>query len=238
MSSSCKGINRPGPAQRAGARIYDLVNGGMEKRIFSDRRYQLLQAARGRVLDVGAGTGANLPHYRMDQISRLVLLDVGRGMLDRAAHKAAELGIEVELHSASAEQLPFEEASFDTVVFTLCLCTIPDPGRALREAGRVLDAGGRLLALEHVRAEDPGLARWQARVNPFWKAVNSGCNLNRPTSRNIEAAGFVFESLDEHLETRLPIPVVRPWLVAVARKAAGDSAAYDETAGAELQASP
>jgi hypothetical protein len=75
-------------------------------------------------------------------------------------------------------------------------------------------------------------------VNPFWKVANSGCNLNRPTSRNIEAAGFAFESLDEHLETRIPIPLVRPWLVVVARKAEGDSAALDGAAGAELQESP
>lgn len=229
MSTSCKPRNRPSLAQRVSAAAYDRINGGMEERILSERRRHLLEAARGRVLDVGAGTGANLRHYRMDQVGRLVLLDVGPGMLDRAGRKAVEMGIEVKFQTANAEQLPFDDASFDTVVFTLCLCTIPDPGRALREAARVLDEGGRLLVLEHVRAAEPGLARWQDRLNPLWKVLNSGCNLNRPTSRSIEAAGFEFESLDEGLEMRIPIPLVRPWLVAVARRPA-NLAAPDERA--------
>lgn len=202
-----------------GAAVYDWINRGLEEQVHGPRRQRLLTSARGRILDVGAGTGANLRHYRTDQVERLVLLDVGSGMLERAGRKAAELGMGVELRTASAERLPFEDGSFDTVVFTLCLCTIPDPDRALSEARRVLAEDGQLLALEHVRAAEPGLARWQDRVNPFWRVVAGGCNLNRPTRRAIEGAGFELVSAEDVLEARIPIAVIRPWLVAVAKPA-------------------
>lgn len=210
----------PSTLQRVSAAIYDRINGGMEKKVFGERRHRLLEAAQGSVLDVGAGTGANLPYYRMEEISRLVLLDVGPGMLYRARRKAAEVGIEVEFQEASAEQLPFDDDSFDTVVFTLSLCTIPDPVRALHEARRVLKPGGTLLVLEHVKANDPSLAKWQDRVNPVWKVISSGCHLNRDTRRNVEVAGFVFESVEVGLEARIPFPLVRPQLLAAARKPA------------------
>jgi ubiquinone/menaquinone biosynthesis C-methylase UbiE len=170
------------------------------------------------VLDVGAGTGANLPHYRLDRISKLVLLDVGPGLLNRARRKADDMGMKVELRIASAEQLPFDDGAFDTVVFTLSLCTIPDPVGALREAKRVLAADGRLLVLEHVQALEAGLARWQARVNPVWMLIASGCHLDRDTRRSIEAVGFVIESADQAFEKALSFPLIRPRLLAVAHK--------------------
>lgn len=211
-------VGQPGLAERVSAAIYDHVNGRMETRVFGQRRRKLLEAARGRVLDVGAGTGVNLPHYRWDQVSQLVLLDVGRGRLARAGRKAADLGIEVELRLASAEQLPFEDESFDVVVFTHSLCTIPDPVQALREAYRVLKPGAALHVLEHVRAAEPGLARWQRRVSPIWKVVSSGCHLDRDTRSTIEAAGFAFDSVDEWLEAQITLPLVRPHLLAVAHR--------------------
>ncbi|HSR26229.1 MAG TPA: methyltransferase domain-containing protein [Candidatus Eisenbacteria bacterium] len=211
-------IGQPRLGERVGAALYDLLNARLDQRLFGDRRRRLLAVARGRVLDVGAGTGANLPHYRKDQVTGLVLLDVGRGMLARAGARADGLGVPVELRLASAERLPFADASFDTVVFTLSLCSIPDPIRALREAGRALKPGGKLLVLEHVRAQDPGLARWQDRLTPLQKALGSGCHPNRDTRRSIEAAGFVLESVEEWLETRVPVPWTRPWLQAVASR--------------------
>lgn len=201
------------------AAMYDRVSAGMERQVFGAHRRRLLEAARGGVLDVGAGTGANLPHYPWDHISKLVLLDPSPGMLDRARRKATELGLEVQIMEGQAEQLPFEDESFDTVVFTLSLCTIPDPARALREARRVLHPNGRLLVLEHVRARDPGLAVWQDRVTPLWKVIGGGCHLNRDTRATIEAAGFEFESVEEFMEKRLQVPIVQPELIGTARGA-------------------
>ena len=207
---------RPSLSRRFGAAMYDSMAGGMEKNVFADLRRRLVEGAHGRVLDVGAGTGANLPHYRPDQISELVLFDLDSGMLDRARQKAAALAMKVAFRVGSAEDLPFEDGAFESVVFTLSLCTIPDPARALHEAKRVLAADGRLLVLEHVRAQDAGMARWQGRLNPVWRLIASGCHLDRDTLALIEAAGFVVESADVALEKALPFPL-RPRLLAVAR---------------------
>jgi ubiquinone/menaquinone biosynthesis C-methylase UbiE len=211
-------FGRPRLGERVTAAAYDLLNSRLDQRLFGERRRRLLEAAHGRVLDVGAGTGANLGQYPMDRVSELVLLDVSRGMLARAAARAGRVGLAVELREASAEQLPFEDAGFDTVVFTLSLCTIPDPARALREAARVLRPDGKLLVLEHVRAREPGLARLQDRVTPVQKVIAAGCHPNRDTRHSIEAAGFVFDFVDEWLELRVPVPWVRPHLQAVAHR--------------------
>ena len=211
-------VGPPRLRERVTAAIFDRLNAGMERRYAGERRRKLLQAARGRVLDVGAGTGANLPHYPMDRVSELVLLDVGRGMLARARRRAEALGLPVEFREASAEHLPFEDGRFDTVVFTWSLCSIPDPMQALREARRVLKPDGKLLVLEHVRSREPGLARWQDRCTPLSSAVGGGCHLNRDTRQNIEAAGFAFEAVEEEPETRISIPLFRPHLQAAARR--------------------
>ncbi|HZU15522.1 MAG TPA: methyltransferase domain-containing protein [Candidatus Dormibacteraeota bacterium] len=215
--------SRPRPARasrlsRLVAAVYDLGSAGMERRLLGERRRRLLEVAGGEVLDVGGGTGANLPHFPWGRVRRLVLLDPSPGMLSRARRRARTLGAEVRLVRGRAEWLPFPERSFDVVVFTLSLCTVGDPMAALREAHRVLRRDGRLAVLEHVRAADPGLARWQDRLTPLWRRVVGGCHLNRDTRASIEAAGFRFESLDEFPEERIPIPVLRPHLVGVARR--------------------
>lgn len=204
---------QPGPVSRLVAAVYDLATRGMEQEVWSPQRRQLLAAARGRVLDIGAGTGANLPHYRAREVSDLVLLDRSAGMLARAGRKLRDPDLEVALVQRRAEQLPFEAQTFDTVVFTLSLCTIPQPAAALREARRVLRPGGTLLVLEHVRAEEPGLAAWQDRLTPLWSLVNQGCHPNRDTRATIEAAGFTFETVREFRETKIPLAVVQPHLV-------------------------
>jgi ubiquinone/menaquinone biosynthesis C-methylase UbiE len=202
---------------RSIAALHDLVTAGMERQFFGAHRHRLLADARGRVLDVGAGTGANLPHFRRDRVSEVALLDPSPGMLDRARRRAAALGLDARLLQRRAEDLPFEDESVDTVVFSLSLCTIPDPGAALREARRVLRPHGRLLVLEHVRARDLRLAAWQDRLTPLWSAIVGGCRPNRDTRAAVEAAGFAFEWAEEFPELRIPVPIVQPHLIGAAR---------------------
>jgi SAM-dependent methyltransferase len=114
-----------------------------------------------------------------------------------------------ELVEASADELPFEDSSFDTAVFTLVLCTVPDPQRALAEAARVLKPGGKLLFVEHVRAEEPGLARWQDRLETPWRFLADGCHCNRDTIASIEASPFALERVERDELPKAP-PLVRP----------------------------
>lgn len=208
-----------GRASGVMAAAYDLATAGIEQRVFGAHRRHLLAAARGRVLEVGAGTGASLPQYPRDRVAALGLLDPSPGMLRRARRRASALGWQVTTLRGRAEHLPFGDACLDTVVFTLSLCTIGDPTTALREARRVLRPDGRLLVFEHVRASDPGLAAWQDRLTPIWRTMGGGCHPNRDTRASIEAAGFAFESVEEFRERRVPVPIVQPQLIGTARRA-------------------
>ena len=136
-------------------------------------------------------------------------------MARRLRTKAEESDLDVSVVHAPAEELPFEDDSFDTAVATLVLCTVTDPRRSLEEVARVLRPGGRLIFIEHVRAEDPGLAKWQDRLHPLWIRFGHGCNCNRPTLQNIEASPLEVES---HRHGRIPKapPIVRPLLTGVA----------------------
>jgi ubiquinone/menaquinone biosynthesis C-methylase UbiE len=146
--------------------------------------------ARGEVLEIGIGSGLNLPFYSSN-VHRVYGVDPSVE-LQRMARKRATAGpIEVEFLSQSAEeQLPFANASIDTVVITWALCSIPNAPKALQQVKRVLKASGRLIFLEHGRAPDPGIAVWQDRITPFWKHIGGGCHLNRKIDDLIMAAGF------------------------------------------------
>ncbi len=209
---------RPSAWQRWRAAIFDRMAGSIEERVIGQWRARLLAPARGRVLDIGAGTGANLAHYDRERELGLVLLEPDPGMLARAARKARALDLRVELRLGKAEALPFDDGSFDTVVFTHALCTIPDPARALQEAGRVLRRDGQLLLLEHVRARDPKLARRQDRFAPVQRLLSCGCHPNRDTRATVESAGFAFDHVEEWVETRLPNSIIRPHLLGMAHK--------------------
>lgn len=187
---------------------------GTEKAGLAERRRALLANARGAVLEAGAGTGLNLDRYP-DGIERLVLTEPEESMAQQIDRKVAESGQSAEVVRAPAERLPFPDASFDTVVFTLVLCTVPDQAAALAEARRVLKPDGKLLFLEHVRADGERLARWQDRLERPWRFVGAGCHPNRDTVRSIEAAGFRIESL-EHGELPKAPPIVRPLIQGIA----------------------
>ena len=190
------------------AAVYDRGLKGTEEAGLREMRRETLRAARGRTIDLGAGTGANLDLYP-EGVTELVLAEPGPHMAAQLRPKLAESPRSAELVEASAEELPFEDSSFDTAVFTLVLCTVPNPQRALAEAARVLKPGGRLLFVEHVRAEEPGLARWQDRLEGPWRFLADGCHCNRDTMAGIEAAGFAVEASSEGEMPEAP-PIVRP----------------------------
>ena len=171
------------------AAVYDSLMRGTEKAGLAARRGSLLSQASGRVLEIGAGTGANLPYYG-ERVESLTVTEPESPMARKLEQRIREHSRPVELVHAPAERLPFDDEQFDTVVSTLVLCTVEDQARALRELRRVLKPDGRLLFIEHLRAEGPRLARWQDRLNGVSRVVGDGCNCNRSTLDAIRAAGF------------------------------------------------
>ena len=154
------------------------------------QRRLLVPQAQGRVLEVGMGTGRNLPFYDRQRVSFVVGVDPAMQMHRLAQRRSRQAGIAVELMGLSAEHLPATDASFDTVVCTYTLCSIPDPLQALHEMRRVLVPGGRLLFCEHGRAPDETVRRWQDRLQPLWGPLAGGCHLGRDVPALLEAAGF------------------------------------------------
>lgn len=170
------------------AGLYDAVLWPAEVLGLRRLRRRLGALARGRVLEVGVGTGLMLPHYH--GLEGLVAADPDAEMLDRARARARARGVPAALALAAAEALPFAPGSFDTVLSALTLCSVRDPDAALREYRRVLKPGGRLLLLEHVRSSSPRLAAWQARAAPRWRRFSGGCHLDRDTLEAVHRAGF------------------------------------------------
>ena len=188
--------------------VYDRALKGTEDAGLRETRREALRTARGRTIDLGAGTGANLELYP-DAVTELVFSEPDPHMAKQLRRKLAASGRVGELVEAPAERLPFADSSFDTAVFTLVLCTVPDPAAALAEAARVLKPGGRLLFVEHVRAEDPGLARWQDRLEGPWRFLGYGCHCNRDTLAAIEASPLELEEVKHGRLPKAP-PIVRP----------------------------
>jgi ubiquinone/menaquinone biosynthesis C-methylase UbiE len=188
--------------------LYDLVLQATEEAGLREMRRELLAEASGRTIDVGAGTGANLGLYPSG-VTELVLAEPDPHMTRRLRAKLADSGHSAELVEAPAESLPFEDSSFDTVVFTLVLCTVPDAAAALAEAARILKPGGNVLFLEHVRSRNQKLARWQDRFEKPWRFVNDGCHCNRDTVATIEASPLTLEESERARMPKAP-PIVRP----------------------------
>ena len=194
---------------------YDPMTRALERAVMAERRARLLADLDGQVLDVGAGTGANLPYLR--RASRVVAAEPDAAMRRRLAARIARATVPVELSSDPAEKLRYPDASFDAVVFTLVLCSVASPDRALAEARRVLKPDGRLIIIEHVRGSGR-LAEWQDRVTPIWSRVNAGCHPGRDTAAAVERAGFAIERAEYFDEFPRLVPT-RPLLEAVARSA-------------------
>jgi ubiquinone/menaquinone biosynthesis C-methylase UbiE len=182
-----------------------LIDFAMRQKPVMMQRRKVVPQARGRVLEIGIGSGLNLEFYDRGRVGKLWGLEPSPELRAIAAERARAAGIDVEFLGLPGEQIPLGDASVDTVVTTYTLCTIPGVDQALREMRRVLAPEGVLLFSEHGRAPDAGVARWQDRLNTAWGYVGGGCNLNRPIDELIRRAGFRVE-----LET-MYLPGPRPF---------------------------
>lgn len=171
------------------AAVYDRSVAQSEELGMRDRRRSLLADTRGRVLEIGAGTGLNLPLYP-PSVEHLTVTEPEEPMLRRLRERAATLDRSVEMVRAPAERLPLPAHAFDFVVSTAALCTVDDLDASLAEIRRVLAADGRLLLIEHVRSDDPKVARWQDRLHGPWRVLAHGCHDNLDTAAHLAAAGF------------------------------------------------
>jgi ubiquinone/menaquinone biosynthesis C-methylase UbiE len=156
-------------------------------------RKRAVEQASGRVLEIGMGSGLNLPYYT-DRVTEVIGFDPEPKLLEMASRQPA--ATVVRILQASAESIPLRDHSVDTVVTTWTLCSIPSAGAALRELRRVLKQSGRLLFVEHGRAPTDGVRRWQARLTPAWKRLAGGCHLDRPIPQLIKDAGFAIEQME------------------------------------------
>ncbi|MEE8188206.1 MAG: methyltransferase domain-containing protein [Kiloniellales bacterium] len=163
--------------------------------VVRSQRQKVVPLAEGRVLEIGIGSGLNLPFYDPAKVERVIGLDPAEEMLAYARRKSEGLTFTVEYLMLEGERIPLERGSVDSVLVTYTLCTIPDPIAALEGMRRVLKPAGRLIFCEHGRAPDEGVRRWQHRLNPVWNRIGGGCNLDRDIPGLIESAGFRVDSL-------------------------------------------
>ena len=180
-----------------------LLDFVMSSRMFRKPRDRTLAPARGRILEIGFGTGMNLTHYP-PTVQRIEAIDPDLDLDRYSLPRIAAASIGVDFHHLDAEHLPFESDRFDTVVSTFTLCSIPDVAHALREIRRVLKPGGQFLFLEHGRSPDPAVARWQDRLNAAWMPLAGGCHLNRPTRALVADAGLVVGPVQNYYLKRTP----------------------------------
>lgn len=172
--------------------LIDVVCAGKQQR---RQREKVVPLASGRVLEIGFGSGLNLPFYTARSVDKLWGLDPSAGMQDLAQRRLPRARMPVELLPAPAEAIPLDDRSVDTVVMTYTLCSLPDLPGAMSEIRRVLRPGGRLLFCEHGAAPEARVLRWQQRLNPLWRRVSGGCNLDRPIPQLIESHGFQIRAL-------------------------------------------
>jgi SAM-dependent methyltransferase len=181
-----------------------------------DKRREVLGEARGRTLEVGSGTGINLDSYG-PAVTELVMSEPDRHMVALLRRKVEASPVRATVVEAPAGELPYADQTFDTVTLVYVLCTVPDPGAALREIARVLKPGGRLLFIEHVRSPQPGLARWQDRLHGPWLLFANGCHCNRDTVAAIEGSPLEIEQLERGEIPKVP-RLVRPMVAGAAQR--------------------
>lgn len=173
-----------------------LITTACSAKPIAKQRAKVVPLASGRVLELGIGSGLNLPFYDAAKVAEVAAVEPSRELRAKAEAAAAEVGVKVALQDGRAEQLPYEAGAFDCVVCTFTLCSVQDPAASLAESRRVLKSGGRLLFCEHGLAPDPEVVKWQRRIEPVWKRIACGCHLTRPVASAIETAGFKIERKD------------------------------------------
>jgi ubiquinone/menaquinone biosynthesis C-methylase UbiE len=161
------------------------------------QRQKVVPRARGKILEIGLGAGHNIPHYDHERVDRVIGIDPCETSWQLAQERVNAVPFDVEFLAGSAEDIPLDDDSVDSVLLTFALCTIPDPLAALSEAKRVMRPGGELVFCEHAQAPDESVQRWQARINPLWKRLAGGCNLNRDIVGLIRTAGFDINELEQ-----------------------------------------
>ena len=180
------------------------------------QRAKVVPLATGRVLELGIGGGLNLAYYDPTKVSEVCGVDPSHALRDRAADAERPEGLKVTIQPGVAEALPFDSASFDTVVCTYTLCSVRSPAETLSEALRALKPGGRFLFCEHGLAPDEGVARWQRRIEPIWRKIAGDCHLTRAVGPTITAGGFAIENIDTMYVPNTPkIAGWQEWGVAV-----------------------
>lgn len=178
------------------ANMYDFIMSPLEKRKFKRIRKELLKNAEGTVLEIGAGTGVNFPHYK--SADNVIAIEPSTYMIRQSHSKREQSQVPIEVIEASAEDLPFEDSTFDTVVATLVFCTIPNPSKALTEIKRVCKPNGKILLFEHVKMENRFLASLQNWLTPAWKKVADGCYLNRDTLGLLNSQRLPVEKVEKY----------------------------------------
>lgn len=173
----------------------------------TEERLKVVPNASGVVLEIGIGPGLNLPLYDPARVERVIGVDPGASFLRIGSARHATSRVPLKIIEAPAETLPLPDTSIDTAVVTYTLCSVEDPMRVLAELRRVLRPMGRVLFVEHGLAHDPKVATWQNRLNPIWKRLAVGCNLNRPVASSFERAGFQLAEVDHYYLSGVPRPV-------------------------------
>lgn len=168
------------------------------------RRADLIPLAQGDVFELGCGGGINQPYYDVSAVASYAGIDPHEGLLDGTMAAARAKGWQADIRAGVGEDIPFPDRSFDTVVCTFTLCSVEDPVRVLSEMRRILRPGGKALFLEHGRAPDANVAKWQDRIEPYWKPLAGGCHLTRPIGSAFRGAGFEVEPLGQGYLPKAP----------------------------------
>jgi SAM-dependent methyltransferase len=181
-----------------------LINCACSNRVVQRQRAKVVPGASGRVLELGLGSGLNLPYYDAARVTSLEAVEPSEGLRKKGEAAGAAAAIPTHIVDGRGEALPYESGAFDCVVCTFTLCSVQDPAQTLAEAKRVLKPGGRFIFCEHGLAPDPDVVKWQRRIEPFWTPFAGGCHLTRPVATSIEAAGFQLTKLEKMYLPKTP----------------------------------